>query len=144
VSYKLILDGAKMEELLRSPSGPVGLHLMERSTVVQFAAKEKAGRKTSCLSDSIVKRWEESGDPEVLMRVWIIADTTPCSPTRESYALFVEEDTEAHEIAAKNASALAFDWPAGPTGGMFYAESVKHPGTTGKHFLKDSLPLAGA
>jgi hypothetical protein len=144
VAYKLILDGARMAELLRSPTGPIGLHVMERSTVVQFAAKEKAGRKTGCLSDSIVKRWEESADPEVLMRVRIIADTTPCSTNRESYALFVEEDTKPHEIAAKNAGALAFDWAAGPTGGMFFAQSVHHPGTTGKHFLKDSLPLAGA
>jgi hypothetical protein len=144
MAYKLVLDGAAMADLLRSPSGPVGLHLMERSTVVQFAAKEKAGRKKGCLSDSIVKRWEASDDPIVLMRVRIVADTTPCSENRESYALFVEEDTPPHEIAAKNASTLAFDWPAGPTGGMFFGVSVHHPGTTGKHYLKDSLPLAGA
>jgi hypothetical protein len=139
VAYKLILDGSRMAELLRSPSGPVGLHLMERSTVVQFAAKEKAGRKTGCLSDSIVKRWEASDDPVVLMCVRVVADTTPCSPTRESYALFDEEDTSAHEIAAKNASALAFEWH----GERAFFQSVHHPGTAGKHYLKGSLPLAG-
>jgi hypothetical protein len=144
MAVKLVIDGARMEELLRSPAGPVGRHLIERSTVVQYAAKDKAGRKTGCLADSIVKRVEETSEPGVLMRIRIVADTTPCSPTRESYALFVEEDTEPHEIAAKNAGALAFDWPAGPTGGMFFAASVHHPGTRGKHFLKDSLPLAGA
>ncbi len=52
------------------------------------------------------------------------------------YALFVEEDTKAHEIRPKHKKALA--WPAaGGQAGPFAV--VHHPGTTGTHFLANAV-----
>lgn len=128
---KLIIDGAKLAELLRSPSGPVGVYLIERATVVQQAAKQQAPRVTGCLEDSIVKRFEET--PEGLA-VRIVSDTTPCSPSRTGYSLYVHEGTGPHNIPG------AFGIPApfgvgGRFGGMF------HPGNRPNRFLADNLRL---
>lgn len=133
---KIVWDGARMQDLLRSPTGPVGRHVIERATVVQMAAKAKANRKSGCMEDSIIKRIEE--DPVTGFRVRIVCDTTPCSPKRESYALFVHEGTPPHTIVAKNAAALSFEWH----GQRVFLQSVHHPGYKGNPFLRDALPLA--
>ena len=138
---KLVVDGARMAELLRGPSGPVFRHLAERATVVQMAARAKAPRRTGCLQASIVKRVEEN--PISGFAIRIVADTRPCSPKRISYALFVEEGTKPHEIKAKGDGVLAFHWDHGPNGpGLYFFKSVQHPGTKGVHFMRDALPLA--
>lgn len=134
---RIVWDGARLAEILRSPAGPVGRHLIERGEIVRQAAKAKANKDTGCLQDSIVKRIEEG--PEGI-KVRIVADTTPCSPSRTSYALFVHESTEPHEIVAKNAQALSFDWH----GQRVFFASVRHPGYRGNPFLRDALPLAVA
>ena len=127
-----------MAELLHSPAGPVGRHVITRGEIVKQAARAKAPRKSGCLQGSIVKRIEER--PEGIA-VRVVADTTPCSPKRESYALYVEEGTRPHVIQGN--PTLAFFWPSGPDGpGMYFFGSVNHPGTRGVHFLKDALPLA--
>lgn len=139
---KLVIDGARMAALLRGPTGPVTRHLIERATVVQMAAKAQAPRRTGCLQDSIVKRVEDSPLGVVIR---IVADTTPCSPERKSYAYYVHEGTEPHEIVARNASVLAFYWATGPDGpGTYFFRSVHHPGTPPNRFLTDNLPLAVA
>lgn len=137
----LILDGAAVAEMLRSPAGPVGRHLMTRATLFQNAARAQLAphRKSGCLEDTIVKRFEELGG-ELVIRV--ISDTSPCSPTRESYSLMVHDGTEPHPILPRQAGGvLAFPWPAGPTGGMFFTRSVEHPGTAPIPFFADNLPL---
>jgi hypothetical protein len=134
---KIVWDGLRLAELLRSPTGPVGRHVIERAEVVRQAAKAKANRDTGCLQDSIVKRIEEG--PEGV-KARIVADTTACSPERKSYALFVHNGTEAHEIVATNAQALSFIWH----GERVFFASVKHPGYKGNPFLTDALPLAVA
>jgi hypothetical protein len=126
-----------MAELLRGPTGPVTRHLIERATIVQAAAKSKAPRRTGCLQDSIVKRVEDT--PEGV-NVRIIADTTPCSPTRTSYAYWIEMGTPPHDIRATNASVLAFDW----NGEKVFVKEVHHPGTRAYRFMRDALPLAVA
>lgn len=139
---KLVIDGARMAQLLRGPTGPVTRHLIERATVVQAAAKAQAPRRTGCLQDSIVKRVEETPLGVV---VRIVADTQGCSPTRISYAYWVHEGTEPHAIRAKNASTLAFFWPNGPEGPkVYFFREVHHPGTKANRFLTDQLPLAVA
>jgi hypothetical protein len=134
---RIVWDGARLAELLRSPAGPVGRHIIGRGEIVRQAGKAKANRDTGCLQDSIVKRIEEG--PEGI-KVRIVADTTPCSPSRTSYALFVHEGTEAHQIVAKNAQALSFEWH----GQRVFFASVNHPGYKGNPFLRDALPLAVA
>ena len=136
-TYRLVIDGAAMAELLRSPSGPVGRHLIERTTRVQMGARAILAphRKTGCLEDSLVKRAETVGG-ELAMR--LISDTTPCSPERISYSLFVHEGTPAHDIAARNAAVLAFEWH----GEMAFFARVHHPADKAVPFLRDALPLA--
>lgn len=140
---KLVIDGARMAELLRSPAGPVGRHLIGRAEVVKQAARSKAPRRTGCLQEGIVKRVEENPATGFLIRIF--TDTVPCSPSRTAYGLFVHEGTKAHEIAPKG-KVLAFWWDRGPNGpGMyFFGGPVSHPGTAPHPFLRDALPLAVA
>jgi hypothetical protein len=134
---RIHLDGAAVAEVMRSPAGPGARFLMERAEIVRQAARAKAPVRDGCLRSSIVKRLEVR--PEGLA-VRIVADTTPCSPERKSYALFVEEDTKPHVIEGN--PTLAFHWN-GPEGfGLYFFQSVQHPGTMGKHFMRDALPLA--
>lgn len=140
----LVVDGARMAAVLASPTGPVTRHLIERATVVQMAAKAQVApkRKTGCLEDTIVKRVLETPEGVVIL---VVADTTPCSPTRTSYSYWVHEGTEPHVIRAKNAKVLAFFWHDGPDGpGVYFFREVHHPGTAPCRFLTDNLPLAVA
>jgi hypothetical protein len=137
-AVKLVLDGARMAELVRSPYGPVGRHLIERATVFQAAAKAQAPRRTGCLADSIVKRVEDHGS-SFLIRV--VCDTTPCSPTRASYALYVHDGTAPHDIFAKPGGVLAFP---GADGSTVFATHVHHPGTQANRFLTDNLRIFAA
>lgn len=134
---RLILDGAAMAKLLRSPSGPVGRDLIERSERVRMRAKEIIAphSRTGCLSDSVVKRMGLLGDE---LAVTIKSDTAPCSPKHESYSLFVHEGTAPHVISASNGGVLAFPWH----GEMAFFTSVHHPGTKPVPFLRDALPAA--
>jgi hypothetical protein len=140
---KMVWDGARMAELLRSPTGPVGRHLIARGEIVKQAARAKAPRKTGCLQESIVKRVEENPATGFVIR--IVSDTTSCSPTRTSYSLFVHEGTEPHVIEPKG-KVLSFYWDRGPDGPgqYFFAGPVQHPGTRPNPFLRDTLPLAVA
>ena len=140
---KIVWDGARMAQLLRSPTGPVGVHLIGRAEIVKQAAKAKAPRRTGCLQESIVKRVEENPATGFLIR--IVSDTTPCSPKRESYSLYVHEGTKEHVIESKDGKPLAFFWANGPDGaGMYFFSRVNHPGTRAQPFLADALPLAVA
>lgn len=130
--YKLIIDGAAMARLLKSPAGPVGRHLIVRSTRVQTAAKQQAPRRTGCLQDTIVKRAETLAG-ELAIRIQ--SDTTPCSPSRTSYSLFVHEGTDPHDIPGAWGIPSPFG-VGGRFGGMF------HPGSAPNRFLSDNLHLA--
>lgn len=134
MAVKLITDGGKLAALLRGPGGPVFRHLSERATIVQAAARMKAPRRTGCLQDSIVKR-VNFGTPEGF-EIRIVCDTTPCSPTRTSYAYFVHQGTQPHPIYGN--PVLAFEW----NGEMVFFRSVMHPGSRPQPFLREALPLA--
>lgn len=131
--FRLIIDGAALAELLRSPQGPVGRHLIARSTVVQARAKQilSPHRKTGCAEDSIVKRFEEAAGE---LAVRIQSDTTPCSPTRTSYSLYLHEGTAPHDIPG----AWGHPAPFG-IGGRF--DGKFHPGTPPIPFLRDALAV---
>ena len=49
-----------------------------------------------------------------------------------SYYMMVEEDTRPHVIAVQNARVLT-------NGTEFFGRRVNHPGTRGKHMLRDAL-----
>jgi hypothetical protein len=132
---KIIWDGAAFEKIMHSPAGPLARHVMERATIVKAAARAKAPRRTGCLQGSIVVRYEDRASG---FSARIVSDTTPCSPERKSYSLYVEEGTRPHIIEAKNAEALSFIWH----GERVFFKSINHPGTKAVHFMRDSLPLA--
>lgn len=128
---KLVMDGARMQALVNSPAGVVGRHLIERATLFQRAAVADAPVDTGCLAGSIVKRIEDYGDS---FQIRVICDTSPCSPSHTSYALWVHEGTNPHDIPN------AFGW--GPTfgiGGRF--DGKFHPGGRPHRFFTDNLPL---
>ena len=130
--FQLVIDGAVMAQLLHSPAGPVGRMLIERATKVQMATKHQAPRRTGCLQDSIVKRASTLAGE---LAITIQSDTTPCSPSRTSYSLFVHEGTVPHDIPN------AFGWgPTAGIGGRF--DGKWHPGTKPNRFLSDNLHLA--
>jgi len=59
-------------------------------------------------------------------------------PNGEPLHFFIEEDTRPHEIRAKGQIAGGADvlrW-RGAGGGFVFAKSVQHPGTKGKHLVK--------
>lgn len=68
--------------------------------------------------------------------------------TQAKYALFVEEDTRAHEIRPKRTGTVSSRRSSarrGPrrlvfriAGRWFSKAVVKHPGTTGTHFMRDA------
>jgi hypothetical protein len=141
---KLVLDGARMAQLLRSPQGPVIRLLLERGELFKAAARRQArgrygtsGTRTGCLERSIVKRIEDAPGG-VGLRVF--SDTRPCSPNRRAYGLYVHEGTKPHTIEGN--PTLAFRWDKGPEGpGMYFFRSVKHPGTKPNRFFTDNMGI---
>lgn len=136
---KLIIDGAKVEELLRSPAGPVAINLIGRATRFQAAARVTLAphRQTGCLEDGVVKRLEESGDG---IAVRVMTDTVPCSPTRTAYGLYVHDGTDPHDIRpTKPGGVLAFQ----VGGETVFARAVHHPGTRPVRFFTDNLAAFG-
>ena len=141
---RLVLDGAEMASLMAGPLGPVNRLLLTRGERFRQAARRQArgkygseGNRTGCLEKVIVKRIEPNGAG---IQLRVTADTSPCSPTHTSYALFVHEGTKPHDITARNAGSLYFFWPHGPDGPNFYAfRTVHHPGTKPNKFFTDNL-----
>lgn len=141
---KVVIDGGAVAQILRSPNGPMGRHLISKATQFQRAAKLtlQPHRKSGCLEDSMVKRVEINGG-ELAVRV--TSDTSGCSPSRNSYSLFVHEGTEAHWIFPIFGTSLAFYWANGPDGaGMYFLPSVFHPGTEAIPFFRDNLGIFAA
>lgn len=138
---KLLYDGAAIQELLASPTGPMGLFLIERGELVKQAAKVNIRRMTEahtgCLEDSPVKRFAQDGP---MLMVTIQSDTSPCSPTHQSYSLMVHDGTRPHVINAKAGGVLAFPWH----GAMAFFPSVNHPGTAARPFLRNALTQIAA
>ncbi len=137
---KLITDGAKLDQLLRSPAGPTGLFLIGQATRFQVAARATLAphRDTGCLEDGIVKRLEESGGA---IAVRVLTDTVPCSPTRTAYGLYVHDGTDPHEIRPKQAGGVLAFQVGGET---VFARSVQHPGTKAVRFFTDNRAVLSA
>ena len=130
----LVLDNAAINLLLKGPNGPVAKSLIKKTVRFQQAARRQVNSKTGCLEASILWRWLPDGN------IIVISDTSPCSPTRKSYSLFVHEGTAAHDIFPKKASILSFVWPNGPEGNKRYGfAKVHHPGTAPNRFLTDNI-----
>jgi hypothetical protein len=140
-ALKIVYDGAALHELLSSPTGPMGVFLIERGEMVKTFAKTNIGemtdRHTGCLQDTVVKRFAADGP---LLSVIIQSDTSPCSPDHKSYSLFVHEGTRPHIINARPGGVLAFQ----SHGQTVFATSVNHPGTAPRPFLRRALEQVAA
>jgi hypothetical protein len=141
----VVLDPAKLAEIMRSPSGPVVRQLFEDGELVKAEAKRLVGvskpdpvpgrrnpRRPGTLRDSIVKRLttDETGV------VVLVGSDSPI-------ALYHHEGTQPHPIVPKDPSKfLVFWWDK--TGRVMYLKRVQHPGTRPNRFLTGALRvLAG-
>jgi hypothetical protein len=135
-ALQVIYDGAAMAELLASPTGPMGLFLLERGEMIKRISKVNIGlmteQHTGCLEASPVKRFSSDGP---MLTVTIQSDTSPCAEDHKSYSLFVHDGTAPHVIDARPGGVLAFE----SHGQIMFATSVNHPGTAPRPFLRSAL-----
>jgi hypothetical protein len=113
--------------VLRSPSGPVGKHMLRLGNETQRYARDLVGKKTGGLSRSISVRL---GSNSQGLTVRIGSD--------KPHALLHHEGTIPHIILPKNASVLAFR----VGGNMVFARKVRHPGTRANPYLVIAMSWA--
>jgi hypothetical protein len=126
-NVKVIIDGARIETLLRSPAGAVGRFMLSRAAVVRLAAINDCPKRTGYLSQTIVTRYEEGNEKGFTVRVVALAP----------YAAAVHEGAEPHDIP----NAFGFG-PDFGIGGRF--DGKFHPGNAANPFLSKNLRLFGA
>lgn len=138
-----MIRGEVLADFLRSPSGPVGRHMISLGERVRDLAKQKvgydsrkpAGRPDASggpnqaeggrhLRDTIVMRVLQDGDGVAVM----VGSDHPI-------ALLHHEGTRPHEIRPRRAKLLAFE----VDGQVVFATVVHHPGTAPNRYLTESL-----
>lgn len=94
--------------------------IVKKSTLnIEASAKMKAAVQSGKLRSSINSRFENEG-------------MTGIVEATAAHAAFVEYDTRAHIIRAKNAKFLRFKMD----GEIHFRKSVKHPGTKAQPFMR--------
>lgn len=111
-------------ELLHSPSGPVGRHLLKMGNKLQRLAKRSVGKKTHALERSISVQLTMASTG-LMVRVG----------SDNRIALIHHEGTRPHVILPRYARALRFT----SHGHVVYAARVNHPGTRANRYLSDHL-----
>lgn len=134
---RVVMDPAKLAEVLRGPSGPVVRRLMEDGQVVKAEARrivrvhkpvpgERRNRRPGTLRDSIVTRTiPDAGGVAVLVG------------SDDQIALIEHEGSNPHEIQGH--PRLVFFWAK--VGHVVSFPKVNHPGTTGSKFLVRALEV---
>lgn len=134
---RLVLDPAKLAELLRGPSGPVVRRLIEDGEVVKTEARrlvrvhtpvqgERRTRRPGTLRDSIVKRVvNDGGGASVLVG------------SEDKIARIEHDGSRAHVITGR--PKLVFFFPR--VGKVVGFPRVNHPGTTGSKYLTKALEV---
>ena len=136
------LDDAAMSDLLRSPNGPVGRHVMDLGTQVRDRAAPKVG--VSATGHGI----GASGAQQHLRDALIVR---PASDEK-GFAVLVGAElghaelhhrgTQPHVIRPRNVTVLRF--PTSPGGATFvFAKEVNHPGTKPNPYLVDAARELG-
>lgn len=132
MATRVVMDPAKLAEVLRGPNGPVMRRLIEDGEFVKDRARsyvrvhqpvpqERRKRRSGTLRDSIVKRIRGEGVVEV--------------GSEDPIALIEHEGTEPHTITGN--PLLVFWW--GKVGRVVAFPKVNHPGTTGSKYLTRAL-----
>lgn len=125
MAVRVTLNNAAVNNLLKSPSGPVYRDFARRVLAVHGKARTLCPVKTGRLRSSI--RWSIATEPKGLVGV-VGSDV--------NYVIWVHEPTKAHVIKPKTKKALFWKGAEHPVRG------VNHPGTRGKPFLTDALKAA--
>lgn len=116
---------------LNEPAGPVVRDLERRMLRAQISAERLVRVRTGTLLATIHK---ERSTVRRLPAVEVVAGRA-----RMQYTMFEHDGTNPHIIRARRKKSLRFT----VGGKVVFRKSVRHPGTTGTHFLTKSLPLAG-
>jgi hypothetical protein len=137
----VVIYGAALDEILRSPNGPVMRDMMRRGDILQEAAKRQVrlghvhgGGGYGNLRDSIVKRIMSPEGSDAMPSVYV-GSTHPI-------ALIHHEGTRPHLIRPRYKSALRF--PGATSSGWVFSKWAMHPGTAPNRYLTDNIPLAMA
>jgi hypothetical protein len=117
-------DKAGQAEVLHSPSGPVGRHLLVLGNRLQRLARRDVGKKTGQLARSIGVQLVPSSTG-LMVRVG----------SSNKIAHLHHEGTRAHIIVPRHAQALVFRM----NGRLVFAQRVKHPGTRANRYLSSNL-----
>lgn len=117
-------DAAGFEDLVRSPTGEVGVHLFKIGQAIQRGAQRQVGVDTGSLRLSIHVR------QGVDTRGQFVEVGSPLD-----HALPHHEGQRPHVIQSNTGRLLRFS----SKGKVVYARSVQHPGSEPNHFLTDPM-----
>jgi hypothetical protein len=132
-NVSIVISGAAMDSILRSPSGPAVRDMMQQAAKRQVRLGHvHGGGGHGNLRDSIVKRLQTSTGGTG-MPVVVVGSSHPI-------ALIHHEGTRAHMIRPSRRKALR--WPGATQSGWVFAKYVHHPGTRPNRYLTDNIPLA--
>lgn len=115
---------AGQAELLHSPSGPVGRHMIKLGNRLERLAKRDVGVKSGALRASI-------GSHMTLEATGLVMYVG----SSNRVALMHHEGTRPHIILPRTARALRFE----SHGKIIYAKKVNHPGTKANPYLSANL-----
>jgi hypothetical protein len=138
--FRVVVDPAKLAEVLRSPQGPVMRRMIQDGELVKREAQRLVGvyrppdaysaanrrRRPGTLRDSITKRVVATGRGPV---VEVGSD--------DKIALLHHEGTVPHVIRARRRPYLVFFWRR--VGHVVRMRQVNHPGTQPNRFLTNAL-----
>lgn len=123
---KIVFRRPILDQLLNSPTGPVGRYLYGRGLKVLLAARAQVGVDTGRLKASLHMEHSRRG-PGQQVKIG--------SPL--NYALIHHEGSRPHIIVPKRAETLRFS----SRGRVVYTRVVRHPGTKPNKYLTDNLYL---
>ena len=142
-NVKVIIHGAALDEILRSPNGPAMKDMMYRGEKLKGLAKAQVrlghihgGSGYGNLRDSIVSR-VMTAPGSIGMPVVVVGSTHPI-------ALIHHEGTRPHMIRPRYKKALRFPGATGGGYGWVFSKWAAHPGTKPNRYLTDNIPAAMA
>jgi len=136
------LDDAAMSDLLRSPNGPVGRHVMDLGNQVRDRAAPKVGVSPEGHGIGASGAQQHLRDALIVRLVSDEKGPAAMVGAELGHALFHHEGTAPHVIRPRNVTFLRF--PTSPGGATFvFAKQVNHPGTKPNPYLVDAARELG-
>lgn len=126
ITTKVTLNQSALDNLLKSPTGPVGRHLHKKGSLVLAAAKRQVGVKTGRLKASLRMEHGRSFKGQYVE-----------VGSKLNHALPHHEGTRPHVITPNRKEYLRFS----ARGRVVYSRAIMHPGTKPNKYLTDNLYL---